>query len=124
MITKTDNMLPKLSPAQRAALEDFAWLKLNIADLTRSLKGAITINISGGTVHVHEDIDPFDKVPFTWMHVENALALKREGQVSTEQLSRWAKVVLGVGAYDLEEERQEELAEWLWGLAYDIPATE
>src|SRR6266404_7031963 len=68
-------MLPKLSPAQRAALEDFAWLKQNIADLTRSLRGAITINISGGTVHVHEDIDPFDKVPFTWMHVENALAL-------------------------------------------------
>jgi len=117
-------MLPKLSSSQRAALEDFAWLKVNVEELIRILEGAIVIGVSIDTIQVREEIDPFEKVPFTWMHVENALALKREGQASTEELSRWARRILGIGSYDLEEDRQEDLAEWLWGLAYDIPATE
>jgi hypothetical protein len=59
------------------------------------------------------------------MHIENALCLRRENQVSVAHIALWARLILSLlGPYEIEEERQEEIAEWLWILGYDIPATE
>jgi hypothetical protein len=121
---KTRLMPQKLTPAQRAALEDFAWFKTDLEEMTRTLNGAITITITADRLEVHEQIDPFERIPFTKMHIENALALKREGKISLANLSRWARLVIAISAYDFEEECEDELAEWLHTLGFDIPATE
>lgn len=117
--------LRKLTAEQRATLEDFAWLKISAGELAEAVRDVLHINYAKGDLEVRSGIDPFDKIPFTWMHVENALALKRSGKVTSEELSAWARLILALGPpYDLERERQEELAEWLWMLGNDIPATE
>lgn len=117
--------LPKLNSTQRAALEGFAWLRISVEELSRAVSGILDIDVSEDALHIRSEVDPFESILFTWMHVENALNLKRQGQVSTEDLSKWAKLILALGPpYDLEKKRQDEIAEWLWMLVHDIAATE
>jgi hypothetical protein len=56
-------------------------------------------------------------------HINNALDKKRRGEVTEQELADWASMLQLNEAYDWEGEDEDEIAEWLWMLADDIPAS-
>lgn len=115
----------QLSGIQKIALEQFSWMEITPEELIQTLSGAISIRVSDKTIEAKNDTHPDEgNVKFTKRHIENALERKRKGEVSSESISKWARLILAISKYELDMNCEDDIAEWLHLLAFDVPASE
>jgi hypothetical protein len=106
--------LPSLTPNQVEALSRFASFEIGLDAMLRSMDGIFTFKFQGT---IRTSSTKF-KVPepgilITRSHIENACERRRLGSVSEEELMKWATVILLNNAYEIDEENQDFISDWL-----------
>lgn len=106
--------MSQLTEKQRRALEDYAALRITLEQLLESLGNAIEINFSSNERKVlfhYDNRKPVARIEL--QHIRDAMDKQARGEVTTEQLSDWAAMLLADPSYDWEGPDEEEVAGWL-----------
>jgi hypothetical protein len=104
----------QLTKKQRRALEDYAALRITLEQLRESLGGAIEINFSSDERKVlfhYDNRKPVVRIELR--DIRDAMDKQARGEITTEQLSDWAAMLLADPSYDWEGPDEEEIAGWL-----------
>lgn len=103
-----------LSKKQRRALQDYGTLRISLGQLR---------DIFGDTMEVH--FGPHERtvlfhydnrkavVYIELQHIKDVMDRHAHGEVTTEQLSNWAAMLLANPSYDWEGPDEDEIADWL-----------
>lgn len=106
--------MSQLTEKQRKALEDYAALRVSLEQFLASLGDAIEINFSP---HERKVLFHYDNrkptVRIELRHIRDAMDKQARGEITTEQLSDWAAMLLADPSYDWEGPDEDEIAEWL-----------
>lgn len=114
-----------LTKEETEALEQFARLDISLGQLGQRLAGVMRFEFEPDYKRLEPNFNPPDPpIRIEKWHLNNALDKKRRGEVTQQQLADWASMLQLNEAYDWSGEDEDEIAEWLWVLADDIPATE
>jgi hypothetical protein len=103
-----------LTRKQRRALEDYAALRITLERLRESLGEAIEINFSPDERKVlfhYDNRKPVVQIELR--QIREAMDKHGRGDITTEQLSDWAAMLLANPSYDWAGKDEEEIAEWL-----------
>lgn len=65
-------------------------------------------------------IAPEPGVLITKWHIENALAKKRDGEITDGHLIEWATMLLMNLGYELDEKDEDLIAQWLNDISFDL----
>jgi hypothetical protein len=106
--------MSELSKKQRRALEDYAALRITLEHLRECLGSAIEINFSSDERKVlfhYDNRKPL--VHIELQQIREAMDKHARGEITTENLSDWASMLLANPSYDWEGPDEEEIAEWL-----------
>ncbi len=110
--------MTSLTRKQRRALEDYAALRISLEQLRAALGDAIEVNFG---LHERKVLFHYDNrkpvVRIELRHIREAMDKQARGEVTTEQLSDWAAMLLADPSYDWEGPDEEEIAGWLNGMA-------
>lgn len=114
-----------LTDSERQALRDFAELKISSREFEREMREVLTIRSHDRrrTIDIHfKDAS----TPVVWIdkhHLERALANRRNGLISEEELSEWASILLMVDVYAIGSRDEELIVQWLNDLSYGLNET-
>jgi hypothetical protein len=106
--------MSELTEKQRKALDDYAALRISLKQLLEYLGSAIEINFKPDERKVlfrYDNRKPV--VHIELRHIRDAMDKQGRGEITTEQLSDWAAMLLADPSYDWEGPDEEEIAEWL-----------
>jgi hypothetical protein len=103
-----------LTRSQRKALQDYATLTISLEQLRHSLGNAIEIDFGTQQRNVRFHYDNRKPV----VHIElgqirEVMDKHSHGEVSTEQISDWAAMLLANPSYDWAGPEEDEIAQWL-----------
>jgi hypothetical protein len=104
----------RLTRKQRRALEDYAAFGISLEQLRTVLGDAIEVDFRPAERRVlfHYD-NRKPAVHIELRHIREAMDKQARGEVTTEQLSDWAAMLLANPSYDWEGPDEEEIAGWL-----------
>ena len=108
------NSHESLTRKQRRALEDYAALRISLEQLRDALGDAIEVDFGP---HERKVLFHYDnRKPV--LHIElrqirEVMDKHGRGEITTEQLSDWAAMLLANPSYDWEGPEEDEIAEWL-----------
>lgn len=106
--------MSQLSKEQRRALEQYAEGAIPIEELRQRLRGVLEFDFRASerrlTCHF---LLPEPGIRIELRHIRNAMDRHARGEITTEQLSDWAAMLLLNDAYEWEGPDAEEIAEWL-----------
>lgn len=104
----------RLTRKQRRALEEYAALKISLEQLRDSLGDAIEVNFGP---HERKVLFHYDNrkpvVHIELRQIREVVDKHARGEITTEQLSDWAAMLLANPSYDWEGPEEDEIAEWL-----------
>lgn len=106
--------MSQLTEKQRRTLKDYAALRITLEQLRESLGDAIEINFSPDERRVqfrYDNRQPVARIELR--HIREAMDKQARGEITTEQLSDWAAMLLADPSYDWEGPDEEEIAGWL-----------
>ena len=106
--------MSSLTKKQLAALEDYAALRISLEQLRECLGDAIEVSFSPDERKLLFHYDNRKPV----VHIElrqirEAMDKHGHGDITTEQLSDWAAMLLANPSFDWEGSDEEEIADWL-----------
>ncbi len=103
-----------LTKKQRRALEQYAEMRISIEEFRERLRGVLEFDFKDQerklTTHYGA---PEPGVRIEMRHIRDAMDRHARGEITTEQLSDWAAMLLLNHAYDWEGPDEEQIAEWL-----------
>lgn len=103
-----------LTKKQRCALEDYAQLRISLEELKEHMTGVLDFNFNDHERRLETRYGtPEPGVRIARAHIKAAMDKHEHGELSTEQLSDWATMLLLNAAYDWDGPDQEEIAAWL-----------
>jgi hypothetical protein len=113
MSIPSSNVRP-LTREQRRALEQFASLEITMQDLCRRLNGIMEVDLRPAERKVLTHFAmPEPPIRIEKWNIENALAKKKTGAISEQELSEWATMLELNQAYDWQGKDEDEIGEWL-----------
>ncbi len=116
--------LPKLTPEQLTALEQYARLEIGVDDVRRALRGIVEFNFEPENRWINQQFHvPEPGIPITREHIQNALTKKRLGHVEERDLVYWASMLLMNDAYEFDSKDEDFIADWLNDISYNLDPT-
>lgn len=116
--------LPKLTPEQLAALEQYAGLEISLDDIRRALRGLVEFSFEPENRWIDQRFHiPEPGIPITREHIQNALTKKRLGRVGERDLVYWASMLLMNDAYEFDSKDEDFIADWLNDISYNLDPT-
>src|SRR5262249_38129678 len=103
-----------LKRRERKALEQFARLEISLKQLKEALSQVLEISFAEDkrTLFPHF-VPPEPGVRVRLQHIHDAMAKHARDEITTQQLSEWAAMVLLNEAYDWQGPEEDEIADWL-----------
>jgi hypothetical protein len=118
-------VLIPLTPDQVEALMQFGMLEITLDDLRQRTRGAMEVDFDGDRRSITEHFEiPKPLIQITKKHIETALNKRRCGEITENQLSDWASVLVMTHAYDWEGPEMDEIGEWLHDLCHLVDRSE
>jgi hypothetical protein len=112
-----------VNPDILTAIERFARCELPLADLCGMVKDevgpALRHNEKLPLVNVNS-VCPEPTVRITRWHIENALAKRRENEISERELINWAEMLMINDVFFWKGEDAEAVGEWVERLSLDL----
>jgi hypothetical protein len=103
-----------LTKKQRRALEDFAVFKISLEQLRAALGDAMEVNFSPHERRVLFHYDNREPVVHIELrHIRDVMDRHARGEITTEQLSDWAAMLLANPSYSWGGPDEDEIADWL-----------
>jgi hypothetical protein len=103
-----------LTRTQRIALEKFARLEITLEDLANALREILQFDFKESERRLSSHfLIPQPGVRIDQEHIRRAMDKHAHEEISTNQLSDWATMLLLNDAYDWEGPDEEEIAAWL-----------
>lgn len=107
-------MSSELTKKQRRALEDYGVLRISLEQLRDTLGDAMEVHFGPHERKVFFHYDNRKPVVHVELrHVKDVMDRHARGDVTTEQLSDWAAMLLANPSYDWEGPDEDEIADWL-----------
>jgi hypothetical protein len=106
--------MSELAKKQLRALDDYAALRISLEQLLECLGNAIEVNFRPEERKVlfhYDNRKPVVRIELR--HIRDAMDKQARGEITTEQLSDWAAMLLANPSYDWEGPDEEEIAGWL-----------
>jgi hypothetical protein len=106
--------MSQLTENQRRALEDYAALRVSLDQFLGVLGDAIEIKFGPDERRVlfhYDNRKPAVRIQLS--HIRDAMDKHARGDITTEQLSDWAAMLLADPSYDWGGPDEDEIAEWL-----------
>jgi len=106
--------MTNLTRDQWNALEQFAAMAISIEELRDRLRDVVefVFREDGRTLTSHYLI-PSPGIRIGLDHIRSAMARHASSEITTEELSDWATMLLMNDAYDWEGPDEDEIANWL-----------
>jgi hypothetical protein len=124
MLTPSDKVRRQLTPEERDLLAQFARFEIGLEELTLKLRGMLELDFgSEERRFTSYFLLPEPGVRVEKEHINRALEKHWKGEVTDDELYRWATMLLLNEAYDWEGPDEDEIAEVLNELAI-IPKPE
>jgi hypothetical protein len=106
--------MSKLTKKQLAALKDYAALRISLEQLGECLGDAIEVSFGP---YKRKMLFHYDNrkpvVHIELRQIREAMDKHERGDITTEQLSDWAAMLLANPSFDWEGPHEEEIAKWL-----------
>jgi hypothetical protein len=116
---------PSLTSDEYKAFEQFAALKISLDELRQRVARVCQFDFLSQERRLEfHSVLPEPAIRIEKRHISNALEERRRGGMNSEEVSHWASMLLMNDVYDWEGPEEDQIAEWLWILAYDILETE
>jgi hypothetical protein len=103
-----------LTKKQRRALEDYGALRISLEQLREVLGDAMEVDFGPHERKVlfrYDNRKPVVRVEL--LHIKDVMDRHARGEITTEQLSDWAAMLLANPSYDWEGSDEDEIADWL-----------
>jgi hypothetical protein len=109
--------MPRISPQERRALEDFRDLKISVEELRPLVEKRVAMYFEPKGFHQrgiqkHTDV-AVPRVEVRVGHLETAYRRWQKRKISEKDLGDWAAMLTMNDDYELHEDESEILAEWL-----------
>ena len=106
--------MSRLKAKHRGALEEYADWKISIEQLRECLFGVLEFDFRDHERRLTTRYGtPEPGVRIEMRHIRNAMDKHARGEITTEQLSDWAAMLLLNDAYEWEGPDENEIAKWL-----------
>ena len=103
-----------LTRHERVALERFARLKISLEELQHALGKMLEVNFKEEERRLNSHfLLPEPGVRIELKYVHEAMGKHARGEITTQQLSEWAAMLLLNDAYDWQGKDEDEIADWL-----------
>src|ERR1700719_3501192 len=103
--------MSELTKKQLCAIDDYAALRISLEKLVERLGNAIEVHFKPDERKVLFHYDNRKPVVHIELrHIRDAMDKQACGEVSTEQLSDWAAMLLADPSYDWEGQDEDEIA--------------
>jgi hypothetical protein len=107
-------MSSELTKKQRRALADYGVLRISLEQLRGALGDMMEVDFGPHERKVFFHYDNRKRVVQVELrHIRDVMDRHARGDVTTEQLSDWAAMLLANPSYDWEGPDEEEIADWL-----------
>ena len=104
----------KLTARQLNSLNDYAVLGISLEQLLKCLGDVIDVKFTPQERRVSFHYDNREPaVHISLQHIKGAMDKQARGEVTTEQLSDWAALLLADPSFDWEGPDEDEIAGWL-----------
>jgi hypothetical protein len=106
--------LNQITTAQRRALEEYAQLTISIEELGERVRGVLDFSFSPDErrLSTHYGV-PNPAIRIELAHIRSAMDKHLREDISTQELSDWAAMLLMNDAYDWQGPDEEQISEWL-----------
>ena len=116
--------MPEITDTERRALESFRDLEISLEELGRLLRQRFSFDFtpSSGpyTRSLEKQTDPAEPgVPVRREHLVHAYERWKAAEVDSYHLAHWASMLVMNDDYQLDENEQELISEWLNTLSVD-----
>jgi|SRR5712691_11811710 len=106
--------MTELTKKQRRALEDYGALRISLGQLRDALGDAMEVDFGP---HERKVLFHYDNrkpvVHVELRHIKHAMDRHARGEITTDQLSDWAAMLLANPSYDWGGSDEDEIADWL-----------
>lgn len=103
-----------LKTKHRKALEEFADCKISLEELRSCLLGVLEFDFSDQERRLATHYGtPEPGIPIEIRHIRNAMDKHAHGEITTNQLSDWAAMLMLNDAYDWHGPGENEISSWL-----------
>jgi hypothetical protein len=106
--------MSELTKKQRKALEHYGALRISLEQLRDALGDAMELDFGLHKRKVlfhYDNREPVSRIELA--HIREAMDKHAQGEISTEQLSEWAAMLLANPSYHWEGPDEDEIADWL-----------
>jgi len=104
----------ELTDKQRRALNEYGVLRITLDQMRDALGDAIQVHFGSNERKVFFHYDNRNPVVHVELqHIKEVMDRHAQGDVTTEELSDWAAMLLANPSYDWEGPDEDEIADWL-----------